>query len=237
MHLDLDHAIALARFAAPALDVEREASRAVAARLRLGEPREPVADRRERARIRGRVGARRAPDRRLVDVDDLVELFEPLDALVRAGMDARAVELARRGGIERIDDQRGFARAGHAGDAGEEPYRDIGGHVLQIVLRRPDDANEAALLRLSALLRQRHLPRAGQILPGERLRVRHDLFRRALRDHLAAVDAGARADVDHVVGLQDRVLVVLDDDDGVANVAQVLERPEQPVVVALMQSD
>ena len=61
--------------------------------------------------------------------------------------------------------------------------------------------------------------------------------RRALGDDLAAVDAGAGADVDDVIGGQDRVLVVLDDDDGVADVAQVLERAEQAVVVALMQPD
>ena len=53
----------------------------------------------------------------------------------------------------------------------------------------------------------------------------------------AAVDAGAGADVDDVVGVHDRVLVVLDDDDGVADVTQVLERVEQAVVVALMQPD
>jgi hypothetical protein len=47
VHLDLDDAVALAGLAAPALDVEREAARLVAARLRLGQPREPVADRRE----------------------------------------------------------------------------------------------------------------------------------------------------------------------------------------------
>ena len=49
--------------------------------------------------------------------------------------------------------------------------------------------------------------------------------------------AGARADVDDVVGLQDRVLVMLDHEHGIAEVAQMLERVEQPRVVALMQAD
>ena len=56
-------------------------------------------------------------------------------------------------------------------------------------------------------------------------------------DDLAAVDAGAGADVDDVVGGADRVLVVLDDEDGVAEIAQALERLEQARVVALMQAD
>ena len=39
-------------------------------------------------------------------------------------------------------------------------------------------------------------------------------------DHLAAVLAGAGPDVDDVVGDSDRLLVVLDDEDRVAEVAQ-----------------
>ena len=56
-------------------------------------------------------------------------------------------------------------------------------------------------------------------------------------DDLAAVDAGARADVDHVIGRQDRILVVLDHDDAVAEAAQPAQRVEQPLVVALVQAD
>ena len=54
---------------------------------------------------------------------------------------------------------------------------------------------------------------------------------------LAAVLARARADVDDPVGGGDGVLVVLDDDEGVAEVAQPGERLDQPVVVALVQAD
>ena len=60
---------------------------------------------------------------------------------------------------------------------------------------------------------------------------------RARHDDLAAVLAGARADVDDVVGDPDRLLVVLDDDHGVAEVAQPHERVDQPLVVALVEPD
>ena len=56
-------------------------------------------------------------------------------------------------------------------------------------------------------------------------------------DDAPAVHAGAGAEVDDVVGLADRVLVVLDDDDGVAEVAQAMQRVEQALVVALVQAD
>ena len=49
--------------------------------------------------------------------------------------------------------------------------------------------------------------------------------------------AGTRADVDDVVRGADRVFVMLDDDQGVADVAQPEQRLDQAVVVALVQAD
>src|ERR1700722_16007252 len=71
----------------------------------------------------------------------------------------------------------------------------------------------------------------------EGIGMRGALGRRALRNDLAAMDAGARTQVDHVIGLPDCVLVVLDHDDGVAQIAQIHEGVEQTLVVALVQAD
>ena len=49
--------------------------------------------------------------------------------------------------------------------------------------------------------------------------------------------AGAGADVEDVIGQSNRVLVMLDHDHGIAEVAQPLQRVEQPRVVALVQAD
>src|SRR4051812_16444751 len=95
VHLDLDQAVALARLAPATLDVEREAAGLVAARLAFGQAGEPVADLGEGAGVGGRVGARGAADRRLVDVDDLVELLESGDLAAWAAGDAGAVQRAR----------------------------------------------------------------------------------------------------------------------------------------------
>ena len=56
-------------------------------------------------------------------------------------------------------------------------------------------------------------------------------------DDVAAVLAGARAHVDEPVGGAHHLLVVLDDEHGVAEVAQPLERADQLVVVALVEAD
>ena len=54
---------------------------------------------------------------------------------------------------------------------------------------------------------------------------------------MAAVFAGAGAEVEDVVGLADGVFVVLDDEDGVAEVAEVFERVDEALVVALVEAD
>ncbi len=76
-----------------------------------------------------------------------------------------------------------------------------------------------------------------QELAGDRLRVARDLRGRALGDDVAAVLARARPHVDEPVGGAHHLLVVLDDEHGVAEVAQPLERADQPVVVALVEPD
>ena len=236
VHLDLDDAVALAGLAAAALDVEGEAAGLVAARLRFGQAGEPFADRREGAGIGRGVRARRAADRRLVDVDDLVDVLEALDAVVRGGAFAGVVQLAGDGLVERVDQQRRLAAAGDAGDAGEQAERNLGRDVLEVVAARVDHLDGAAMVR-RAPLRHLDLELAGEIFAGQRVRVAHDLGGRAFGDDVAAMHAGAGADVEDVIGEQDRVLVVLDHDHGVAEVAQALERVEQARVVALVQAD
>src|ERR1035438_8256376 len=78
-HFDALLAVALAGFAASALDVEAESAGLVAAFPRFGQQRKKVADWGERAGIGGRIGARRAADRRLVDANDFVDLVGALE--------------------------------------------------------------------------------------------------------------------------------------------------------------
>ena len=111
VHLDLDLPVALARLAAAAADVEREASRLVAAHLRLGRERVELADVVEQLRVGRRVRARRPADRRLVDVDHLVERLDPLDARVLAGLRAHPVEPVRERLVDDLVHERRLARA------------------------------------------------------------------------------------------------------------------------------
>ncbi len=124
VHLQAVRAVALAGLAPAAGDVEAEPARRVAPGLGLGKLGVEVADLVEQLDIGRRVGARRAADRRLVDVDHLVELIEPLDPVVGAGLGDRAVQVASQRLAEDVADQRALARARDARHADEQPQRE-----------------------------------------------------------------------------------------------------------------
>src|SRR5882762_8945828 len=63
------------------------------------------------------------------------------------------------------------------------------------------------------------------------------LLERTCRHDLAAVTAGARAQIYDIVRSADRFLIVLHDQYRVAEIAQLFEGREQARIVALMQAD
>ena len=91
--------------------------------------------------------------------------------------------------------------------------------------------------RLDALFWDGNFRGACEVLAGERVGICGDFRGRALCDEVAAARACAGAEVNDMIGFADRVLVVLDDDDAVAEIAQPAERADEPVVVALMEAD
>ena len=236
VHLDADDAVALARFAAPALDVEREAARLEPSLPGLGQHRKQLADEREQARVGGRVAAWGAPDGRLVDLDHLVDQIDAVDAIVETRVARRLVERLGERLVQNLVDQRRLARAADAGDRREQAQRDGHVHVLHVVGPRPAD-HDLSLAGFAAGRRGLDGPLAAQIRAGHRRRVAQQLRGRALEDDLSAVLAGARPQVHDVVGLADGLFVVLDDDHGVAQISQATQRGQQRAVVALMQTN
>ncbi len=236
VHLHELHAVALAGLAPAALHVEAEAAGLVAESARLGRLREDVADEVEHLGVGGRVGARRPPDGLLVDVDDLVDLLVPDDGLVLAGHVAAAVEQPRQRGVEDAVHERRLPGPGDAGHRHEAAEREGDGDVAEVVLAGADD-REPPLGRWATPGRNRDLRPSGEVGAGQRCRVALHVVRRPRRDDAPAVLAGARAEVDEPVGGLHGLLVVLDDDDGVPDVAQPLQGGEELPVVPLVKPD
>src|SRR5205085_1595823 len=102
-----------------------------------------LTDRREESRISGGIRARRTADRALVDVDDLVDVLEPGDAIMESRNDARAVEVARERPMQDVLDERALSGTGDTRDGHEEAQRNLGGHVAEVVLACVHDADHA----------------------------------------------------------------------------------------------
>ena len=236
VHLDPLHPVALAGLAAAPLHVEGEAPRGVAVHPRLGQEGEEVADEVEELRVGGRVRARGPPDRALVDVDDLVDLAEAVDPGVRPHRQVAPVQRPRDRGVEDVVDEGALPRAGDAGHAHEEAQGEGRGDPLQVVLPRAGhrDLPPVALPPLGRDLDAQVPPQVPSGQAGPRL---HDLGRGPRGHDLAAVAACAGAEVHEPVRLLHRLVVVLDHHHRVADVAQVLERGQQLLVVALVEAD
>ena len=86
-------------------------------------------------------------------------------------------------------------------------------------------------------LGNRHHQLTGKILTGIGSGLGNQVQHRALRHDMAAMNAGPRTDIEDVIGGADGIFVVLNHNDGIAEVAQPLERFEEARVVALVQSD
>ena len=88
-----------------------------------------------------------------------------------AGTSPDAHQPPRRGLVQRVHHQRGFAAARHAGDAGEGAERESGGDRLQVVAARIDHAHDAVLLHRAAHHRHVDPPPPGEIIASQRLRI------------------------------------------------------------------
>ncbi len=170
-------------------------------------------------------------------MDHLVEVLEPGDPLVAAGDLAGAVELVGEHRVEDRVDQRRLARARHTRDGREHPEREAHVDPGEVVLARTDHGQLALGVDGTAQRRHRDGPTAGEVRAGDGLGSLEQTRIVAGVHHTSAVLASTRADVDDPVRGADRVFVVLDDDQRVAEVAQAGQRVDEAAVVPLVQTD
>ena len=109
MHLHLDEAVSLAGFATAAFHVEAETARVVTARAGLGHFREQFAQRTKQAGVGSGVGARRAANGALVDVDDAIDFLEALDVIAGRHVHHGAVQRVVGVREQRVVHQGGLA--------------------------------------------------------------------------------------------------------------------------------
>ena len=236
LHLDADFALALTRLAAAAGHVEREVARRQPARPRVLGRGEQLADRIEGLQVRHRIRSRRPADGRLIDEHGVGDVFDALELAERADAPIPAALRALDGRIQHVVHERGLARSADARHHGQGVERDADVDVLEVVLGR---AQQLQLLAAAAPPGGRHANREllAEIFRRQRARLLHQAFERSRVDHATALLARAESQIDDVIGDADHVGVVLDDDHGVALVAELPEDVDEPLVVARVQAD
>ncbi len=236
LHLDVLEAVAAAGRAAAVAGVEAEGAGGVSALLRERRGGEALADRVERADVAGRVAARGLADRRLVDEDDVADPVVAEQPVVRPGRLGGSPARCEQRRQQHALHQRRLAAAGHSGQAYEAPERNLDRDVLEVVCARAledqlrgggDDGLRAAGV---------DLPAAREIVAGQRAGLAQRA-RIAVEHDLPAALAGAGSDVDHPVGGEHHLRIVLDDDQRISRVAQSLHHLDHAVHVARMQAD
>ena len=235
VHFDPVDTVAPAGFAAAALDIKGKAPFGITPGFGIRGGGKEVADHVENARIGGRVGPGRPPDGGLVNVDDLVQLVHAFNAVVRAGNGQGPVQVPAEPLVEDLVDQGALAGTGYAGHSSHDAQREADINVFQVVDPGPLHGQPAA--RPPADRRDRDVFGPLQVLTRHGFGDLHDFLRRSGGHHPAAMGTGAGSDVDDIVGGPHGVLVVFDHDDRIPQVAQVLEGPQQLVVVPLVEAD
>ncbi len=146
------------------------------------------------------------------------------------------IETVRERRRQRIGDKGALPRTGNAGNDGERAQRNLQGHILQVVLGGARHL-QLASARMASLGRHRDGLAPRKVVSCERTVRGHHLLRRAGGDDLPTMLARTRSHVHHEIGRADGVLVMLHHDDGIAQVAQVFQRGDQALVIALMKAD
>ena len=167
VHLDLQRAVALARLAAAALDVEREPPLLVAPDLGLCGGGEKGADLVEHARVGGRVGPGRPADRRLVHLHQLVERLHAVDPGVPPRDLPGPVELVGQRRREDVVDQGRLARSGYSRDRTQHAAGEHHVHVPEVVLAGATHPQLLVRIAFTARLRERDGASTSEVVTGE----------------------------------------------------------------------
>ena len=77
----------------------------------------------------------------------------------------------------------------------------------------------------------------GQVLASDGSLAVENILQAALSNHLATMDTGTRANIDNMVSSANSLFIMFYDNHRVADIAQVSEGVQQPLVVPLVQAN
>ena len=168
LHFDFFEAVPLAGGAAAAVHVEREMSGAEAHLPGIGGVGQQSPDGIHGFGVGQGIGAGRAADGALVHQHHVRNLPGTGKFLVAAGFALGVAEVFLQRAVENVVGQGGLARAGHAGQADQQPQGDIHVDAVEVVFGRPSDLQLMLFVWQSSFGRDRNGALAPQVLAGQR---------------------------------------------------------------------
>ncbi len=155
---------------------------------------------------------------------------------MRSRLRLGAIHLLGRRPVQNIVHQCGLPAARNPRHHDEQSQWNLHVHFFEVVLGGAVN-RDAPFSRRAPFRGYRNGSRARQILPRQRFLILFDLLRRPVRHHVTAQPSRARPQIDHVIGALNRLGIVFHHQHRIAQIAQALERIEQPAVVSRMQAD
>ena len=212
LHLHFFESIAFAGFTASAGHIKGEIAGAEIAGPGPGSIRQQPPDRIQGFGVGQGVGPGCAADGPLIHQHDVVDIFQPPDGAVQT----RAILLVSQGFlgglVKNIFRQRGFARAGHAGQTDEQSQGDAHVDFFQVVFGRAFDRQPPVISRRAPLSGNGDFEQAFQILAGKRP---VDAGGRAEIHDLAAPVTGFWTEVQQIVAFTNDLRIVFHHHDGI----------------------
>jgi hypothetical protein len=197
---------------------------------------EKFADGVEGTDVNGGGRARGAGERGLIDHHHLADFFVASDGADNAGLVLGDLAFeALQVAVEDLVDEGAFAGAGDTGEAAEDAEGQLDIDFFEVVLAGAGDFQ--VVLCLASRRGDRDGFAAGEIVGGEGAFLFFQALEGAGIDELTAVAAATGADLDEVVGGAHDGFLVLDDEQGVAFVAQAFHDADQAADVARVQAD
>lgn len=175
-------------------------------------------------------------DGRLININDLVKLFNAKDLVIIQRTHPRAVEFTQEGFLYDLVHKAGLAAARHARYAGKDTKRNIHIDIFEVVRPRAAHA-EVFPAAIAPRLRYLDALHAREKLTGDGFRRLHDVFQRAFCNNMPAVFARSGANIHNIVRRTDRIFIVFNHNERISKIAHSLKRCEQARVIPLVQAD
>ena len=121
MHLNLNNTISAAGLTTPALYVEAESALLITFGLGIGSGSKQVTDLIKNAGISSRIGTWSPSNRRLVNINHLIQLLDPQDITVLSRNHPGSVQIPGKTLIQDLIHQGAFPGSGHTGHTSHHP--------------------------------------------------------------------------------------------------------------------